>query len=137
MAHDGGAARACIASLPPGAVPREAAVDELVRALDVNVRARVITGGILSALLPGLGQATGGNPGDGLVALAVNGGFATAVYFLIADGSLAGASLLGLGIGLRYYLGNIRNGAEAWRAAAESRRDQAARKLIRMLGPAP
>jgi formamidopyrimidine-DNA glycosylase len=49
----------------------------------------------------------------------------------------AGASLLGLGVGLRYYLGNIHNGAEAWRATAERMRDQASRKLIRILGPAP
>ena len=137
MAHDGAAARACLAALPAGALPRGAALDDLVRALEVNVHARAITGGILSALLPGLGQATGGEPGDGLLALVVNGGFATAVYFLIADGSLAGASLLGLGVGLRYYFGNIHNGAEAWRAMAERKRDQASRKLIRILGPAP
>ena len=137
MAHDGAAARACIAALPAGAVPRDAALDELVRALEINVHARTIAGGILSALLPGLGQATGGDPGDGLLALVVNGGFATAVYFLIADGSYAGASLLGLGVGLRYYFGNIHNGAEAWRASAERKRDQASRKLIRILGPAP
>ena len=137
MAHDGAAARACIAALPAGAVPGDGALDELVRALEVNVHARAIAGGILSALLPGLGQATGGDPGDGLLALVVNGGFATAVYFLIADGSYAGASLLGLGVGLRYYFGNIHNGAEAWRATAERKRDQASRKLIRMLGPAP
>ena len=97
MAHDGAAARACIAALPAGAVPPDTALDDLVRALEVNVHARAIAGGVLSALLPGLGQATGGNPGDGLLALVVNGGFATAVYFLVADGSLAGASLLGLG----------------------------------------
>ena len=90
MAHDGAAARACIAALPAGAVPRDAPLDDLVRALEVNVHARAIAGGILSALLPGLGQATGGDPGDGLLALVVNGGFATAVYFLIADGSLRG-----------------------------------------------
>jgi hypothetical protein len=137
MAHDGAAARACIAALPAGAVPRDVAVDDLVRALEINVRARAIAGGILSALLPGLGQVTGGDLGDGLMALAVNGGFATGVYFLIADGSYAGASLLGLGVGLRYYFGNIHNGAEAWRASAERKRDQASKKLIRMLGPAP
>jgi len=137
IALDGAAARACIAALPPGAVPRDAALDDLVRALEINVHARRIVGGILSALLPGLGQATGGDPGDGLLALVVNGGFATAVYFLIADGSYAGASLLGLGVGLRYYFGNIHNGAEAWRASAERKRDQASRKLIRILGPAP
>lgn len=137
LAHDGANARACIAALPAGAAPRGAALDDLLRALEVNTHARAITGGILSALVPGLGQATGGDPADGLLALAVNGGFATAVAFLIADGSYASASLLGLGVGLRYYLGNIHNGAEAWRTAAERRRDLASRRLIRILGPAP
>ena len=137
MAHDGAAARACIAALPAGAVPRDAPFDDLLPALEIDVHARAIAGGILSALLPGLGQATAGDPGDGLLALVVNGGFATAVYFLVADGSYAGASLLGLGVGLRYYLGNIRNGAGAWRATAERKRDQASRRLIRILGPAP
>ncbi len=137
LAHDGASARACIASLPAGSAPRGAALDDLLGALEVNPQARAITGGILSALLPGLGQATGGEPGDGLLALALNGGFATAVAFLIADGSYASASLLGLGVGLRYYLGNIHNGAEAWRTAAERKRDQASRRLVRILGPAP
>jgi len=137
MAHDGAAARACIAALPASAVPPDVQRDDLLQALEVDVHARAVVGGILSALLPGLGQATAGDPGDGLLALAVNGGFATAVYFLIADGSLAGASLVGLGVGLRYYFGNIHNGAGAWRATAERKRDQASQKLIRMLGPAP
>src|SRR5580692_11064193 len=129
LAHDGANARACIASLPAGSAP----LGDLLGALEVNPHTRAITGGILSALLPGLGQATGGEPGDGLLALALNGGFATAVAFLIADGSYASASLLGLGVGLRYYLGNIHNGAEAWRTAAERKRDQASRRLVRIL----
>jgi hypothetical protein len=137
LAHDGASASACIAALPAASAPRGAELDDLLRALEVDARAREITGGILSALVPGLGQATGGDSGDGLLALAVNGAFATAVAFLIADGSYASASLLGLGVGLRYYLGNIHNGAEAWRTAAERKRDLASRRLIRILGPAP
>ena len=87
--------------------------------------------------MPGLGQRTGGNPGDALLALAVNGGFGTAVYFLLADWAVADAGLLGLGLGFRYYLGNIHNGAEAWRAAADRKRAASSQRLIRLLGPAP
>ena len=96
-------------------------------------------GGVLSAVVPaGSGQATGGHPERRpALALAVTGGFGTAVYLLIADGAVADASLLGLGLGLRYYLGNIHNGADAWRGAAERRRTAAAERLIRLLGPAP
>jgi hypothetical protein len=137
LAHDGAAARACISGLPGGAGPPQGELDELVRAIEIDVHARGIVGGALSAVVPGLGQLTAGNPGDAALALLVNGGFATAVYFLIADGAIADAALVGLGLGLRYYFGNIHNGAEAWRAAAERRRDRASVRLIRILGPAP
>jgi hypothetical protein len=137
LAHDGAGARACVRELPPASAPRAAEVDDLLSDLDLNARLRGWVGGVLSAVVPGLGQATGGHPGDGLLALAVNGGFGTAVFLLIADGAVADASLLGLGLGLRYYLGNIHNGADAWRGAAERRRAAAAERLIRLLGPAP
>jgi hypothetical protein len=137
LARDGAAARACIAGLPGGLGPSHGEVEELVRTIEVDVHARGIVGGTLSAIVPGLGQATAGNPGDAALALLVNGGFATAVYFLIADGAFADAALVGLGLGLRYYFGNIHNGAEAWRAAAERKRDRASERLIRLLGPAP
>jgi hypothetical protein len=137
LAHDGAAARACIAGLPGGVGPRHGELDELVRTIEIDVHTRGIVGGTLSAVVPGLGQLTAGNPGDAALALLVNGGFATAVYFLIADGAIADAALVGVGLGLRYYLGNIHNGAEAWRAAAERKRDRASTRLIRILGPAP
>jgi hypothetical protein len=137
LAHDGAAARACIAGLPGGVGPPRGELDELLRTIEIDVHARGFVGGALSAIVPGLGQATAGNPGDGALALLVNGGFATAVYFLIADGAIADAALVGLGLGLRYYFGNIHNGAEAWRAAAEPKRDRASERLIRILGPAP
>jgi hypothetical protein len=137
LAHDGAAARACVRELPPAGAPPAAEVDDLLSDLELNAHLRGWVGGVLSALVPGLGQATGGHPGDGLLALAVNGGFGAGVYLLIADGAVADASLLGLGLGLRYYLGNIHNGAEAWRGAAERRRAAAAERLIRLLGPAP
>jgi hypothetical protein len=137
LAHDGTAARACIAELRGGAGPPHGELDELVRTLEIDVHARAIMGGTLSAVVPGLGQLTAGNPGDAALALLVNGGFATAVYFLLADGAITDAALVGLGLGLRYYLGNIHNGAEAWRAAAERSRDRASARLIRILGPGP
>lgn len=137
MARDGTAARACIGELPAASAPRAAEVDHLLADLDINVPRRGWIGGTLSALIPGMGQLTGGNPGDALMALAVNGGFGTAVTLLILDGAVADASLLGLGLGLRYYLGNIHNGAEAWRASAERKRGKASERLIRLLGPAP
>jgi TM2 domain-containing membrane protein YozV len=137
LARDGAAARTCIHDLPAASAPHAGEVDDLLADLDIHARARGWVGAVLSALVPGLGQLTGGHPGDAFLALAVNGGFGTAVYFLLADGAVADASLLGLGLGLRYYLGNIHNGAEAWRAAAERRRTAASQRLIRLLGPAP
>jgi TM2 domain-containing membrane protein YozV len=137
LAHDGAAARACIAELPGGTGPPKGELDGLLRTIEINVHARGIVGGALSVVIPGLGQLTAGNPGDAGLALLVNGGFATAVYFLIADGAIGDAALVGLGLGLRYYFGNIHNGAEAWRAAAERQRDRASERLIRILGPAP
>jgi hypothetical protein len=137
LAHDGAAARACITALPGGAGPPRGELDELVRTIEIDVHARGLVGGTLSAVVPGLGQLTAGNPGDAALALLVNGGFATAVTLLLVDGAYADAALVGLGLGLRYYLGNIHNGAEAWRAAATSKRDRASARLIRILGPAP
>ena len=67
----------------------------------------------------------------------MNGGFGVGVAFLLADGAVADAALLGLGLGLRYYLGNIEHGAAAWRAAAEQHRTRAAQQLIRIVGGAP
>ncbi|HSS37924.1 MAG TPA: hypothetical protein VLT58_04070, partial [Polyangia bacterium] len=133
LALDAAAARACVAALPAGA----GRVDELIDTLQIQPRHRAIWGGVLSAVLPGLGQATAGRGADGAMALLVNGGFGVGVAFLLADGAVADAALLGLGLGLRYYLGNIEHGAAAWRAAAEQRRTRAAQHLIRIVGGAP
>jgi hypothetical protein len=136
LSGDGNAARACVASLPPGAASAKVTA-ELLDTLQINPHSHAIAGGILSALLPGLGQATAGRPADGLLALGLNGGLTVATVVLILDGSYGSATLVGLGIGLRYYLGNIQNGAAAWRVDAEQRRERAAEKLVRLLGPAP
>jgi TM2 domain-containing membrane protein YozV len=132
LARDGPAARTCISGLP--AARHAGELEDRLAALEIDAHRRAVIGGILSALIPGLGQLTAGNPGDAFLALAVNGAWATAVYLLIADGALFDASLLGLGVGVRYYIGNIRNGAEAWRAAAESRRAAASERLVRLVG---
>jgi len=134
---DGAAARACVAALPPGSAPAPGVTADLVDTLQIDPHRRAIAGGILSGLLPGLGQATAGRPGDGLLALALNGGFAAATVALLLDHAYASASLVGLGLGVRYYLGNIQNGAAAWRADAEQQRARAAERLVRILGPAP
>ena len=135
LALDAAAARACVAALPVGAAVRAADVDRLIDTLEIDPGHRAIWGGVLSALLPGLGQTTAGRAGDGALALLVNGGFAVGVGFLLADGAVADAALLGLGLGLRYYLGNIQHGAAAWRATAEEHRTRAAQQLIRIVGP--
>jgi hypothetical protein len=94
-------------------------------------------GGTLSGIVPGLGQATGGDPLDGGMALLVNGGWEVGSVLLALDGLYVDASLLAVGMGLRYYLGNIHNGAAAWRAAAHRKRDAAARELARLVGDLP
>jgi hypothetical protein len=137
LAGDGAAARACVAALPAGAAAPPAAVAELLETLEINPHRRAIAGGILSALLPGLGQSTAGRPGDGLLALGLNGGLTAATVLLILDGSYGSATLVGLGLGVRYYLGNIQNGAAAWRADAEQQKARAAEQLVRLLAPAP
>lgn len=88
-------------------------------------------------ILPGLGQATGGDPLDGGKALLVNGGWEAGAAVLALDGLYVDATLLTIGVGLRYYIGNIHNGAAAWRAAARRTRDAAARDLARLVGDLP
>lgn len=131
---DAVAAQACIAALPPASRPPPELSAQLLDTLRIDPHHRAIAGGVLSALLPGLGQATAGRPGDGAIALALNGGIGAAVVLLVADGAIGDAALVGLSFGLRYYLGNIQHGAASWRAAAEERRAEASRRLVRLLG---
>ena len=134
MARDAPAARACVRAFAPAGAPPSPETEDALGALDIQPGRRAIVGGVLSALLPGLGQATAGAPGAGALALLVNGAWGTATYLLLARGAFLDAGLVGLGIGVRYYLGNIHNAAEAWRAAAERRREDAGRTLILRLG---
>jgi len=133
IARDAPAARACVGALAPSAAASAETRDAL-DALDIRPGRRAVVGGVLSALVPGLGQATAGDPGDGLLALLVNGAWGTATAVLLARGAFLDAALVGVGVGLRYYVGNINNAADAWRAAAERRREDASRALILQLG---
>lgn len=136
FARDTGAARLCVPELISGSRDPEAASD-LFDVLEIDSGRRAIVGGVLSALLPGLGQATAGEVGDGALALLVNGAWGLGVYLLVREAAILDAVLVAAGVGFRYYLGNIRNGAEAWRSAAETRRQAAAEDLMRRLARDP
>ncbi|MFZ4577433.1 MAG: hypothetical protein ACOYOB_03470 [Myxococcota bacterium] len=131
-AHDGTLSRTCVAEAWHGPLPK--AVTQQLDELALDPEARATIGGWLSGLLPGLGQSTGGDPGDGAMALLVNGGWEAGTAALLVEGAALDASLLALGVGLRYYVGNIRNGAQAWRSAAERRRVAASQGLLLELG---
>jgi hypothetical protein len=134
MSRDAAAARACLRALAaPGAALSEE-TEDAISDLELRPGRRAVVGGILSAIIPGLGQATAGHPGDAFLALLVNGGWGAATYFLLADGAYLDAALISLGVGFRYYAGNINNGAAAWRAAAQRRQEEAGRTLIQRLG---
>jgi tetratricopeptide (TPR) repeat protein len=80
------------------------------------------TARLLSALLPGAGQAYAGDPADGLNALAVNGGIAVLGAAAAVNRYYPEAVLLVLFPLRRYYTGNIGNAgrlAEKRNAAAE------------------
>jgi hypothetical protein len=136
LAHDADGARACVPRLLAPAAFKEDTADAL-EMLDINPRRRGFVGGALSAVIPGLGQATAGNPGDASVAFVLNGATFAAAAVLFAQGAAFDATLFALGVGLRYYMGNINNGASAWRAAAERRRRDATTLLLRQLAPPP
>jgi tetratricopeptide (TPR) repeat protein len=84
---------------------------------------------LLSALLPGAGQAYAGDVPDGLNALAVNGGIAVLAAAAAVNGYYPEAVLLVLFPLRRYYTGNIGNaGRLAERRNAEAR--EGYRRLI-------
>lgn len=132
-----GQARGCVLALLPPGDPRGARIERMLDRLTIDPERRAVVGGILSGILPGLGQATGGDPIDGGKALVVNGGWEAGSVLLALDGLYVDATLLSVGVGLRYYLGNIHHGAAAWRGAARQQRDAAARELARLLGALP
>lgn len=94
-------------------------------------------GGILSGILPGLGQATAGEPLDGLVALIVNGGFGVGVVAVSLGGDIVDGALLLLAVLSRYYWGNVQHGAADWTAVGERHKRHAADALMRLLANLP
>lgn len=133
LARSAPAARACVLALVPEEDPRRLRVERLLDRLSIDPERRARLGGYLSALVPGLGQATGGDPADGGVALGVNGAWISGTVLLVLDGLPVDAGLLSLGAGLRYWIGNVEHGARAWRQAAERERSEAARELARLV----
>lgn len=105
--------------------------------LAVDPQALARWGGVLSALVPGLGQATAGQWGDAGGAILVNGAWSFGVAELLLEHAPVDAALLGLGVGIRYYVGNIQHGAHAWQGAAEQRRADAARRLLTRVAELP
>jgi hypothetical protein len=92
------------------------------------------TARLLSALLPGAGQAYAGDPADGLNALAVNGGIAVLAAAAAVNRYYPEAVLLVLFPLRRYYVGNIGNAgrlAERRNAAADR---EYRRRVLEALG---
>jgi len=94
------------------------------------------TARLLSALLPGMGQAYAGDPADGLNALAVNGGIAALAAAAAVNRYYPEAVLLVLFPLRRYYTGNIGNAgrlAERRNAAAEEEHRRRIRDALERL----
>lgn len=94
-------------------------------------------GALLSAVVPGLGQAVGGAPLDAAAALAVNGGLWTLTVDLYSQGLVLDGTLLLVGMTSRYYAGNIQHGARAVQAAVEREQAEASQQLLRVLVALP
>jgi hypothetical protein len=75
-------------------------------------RRDVTTGVILSAVLPGAGQAYSGRWGDAAAALVITGGLGTLAVMSYLDKQYVGAGVLGF-LGITFYAGNIYNGGDA------------------------
>ncbi len=76
------------------------------------LRRDVATGVILSAVLPGAGQAYSGRWGDAAAALVITGGLGTLAVMSYIDKQYVGAGVLGF-LGITFYAGNIYNGGDA------------------------
>jgi hypothetical protein len=94
-------------------------------------------GGILSGIIPGLGQATAGEPLDGLVALVVNVGWGAGVVASALGGDIVDAALLLAAVLSRYYWGNVTHAAADWTAVGERRKHRAADALMRLIAGLP
>lgn len=95
--------------------PRVGSVARAVELIDAQAgapRKSPLLAGILSAVVPGSGQAYAGKHRDGLVALLVNGLFIAGTAVAIDQENYATAAIVG-GIGLPFYLGNVYGAANA------------------------
>jgi tetratricopeptide (TPR) repeat protein len=95
--------------------PRAGSVSRAVAQIDAQAgvpRKSPLLAGVLSAVVPGSGQAYAGRYRDGLVALLVNGLFIAGTAVAIDQENYATAAVVG-GIGLPFYLGNIYGAANA------------------------
>ena len=129
-AGDTEATRDCAGELEVKGPEEQEMVEDLLKRLAVDPSRRAIVGGALSAIVPGLGQLTAGEPLDAALAMLLNGAIGAGTYLLLVDGAIFDASLLIMAVGLRYYVGNIQNGASAWRRRAHSRREEASEILM-------
>ncbi len=120
-------ARSCTLAL----LGRSPPVEQRLSSVESEGSWRGYVGGILSAIVPGLGQATAGEPLDGLIALGVNGGAAAGAVAMALSGDLLDAVVLVAGVAARYYVGNIEHGSADWDAVASRRRRRDADALIR------
>lgn len=126
------ASEACVTQwLAPAA--RSHAVTQLQR----SSNAGWWQGALASAVVPGLGQALGGEPLDAAAALGVNGALWTLTVDLYANGMVLDGSLLLLGVTSRYYAGNIQHGARAMQAAVLREQRSAADQLLQQLVALP
>ena len=73
---------------------------------------RPVLGALLSAIMPGAGQAYSGRWGEGASALAVNGVFGWGLYSTIRNEQYPAAAIIGL-FAVGFYGGNIYGGADA------------------------
>jgi tetratricopeptide (TPR) repeat protein len=72
----------------------------------------VTTGVILSAVLPGAGQAYSDRWGDAAAALVITGGLGTLAVLSYLDKQYVGAGVLGF-LSITFYAGNVYNGGDA------------------------
>ena len=83
----------------------------IARSAGAGPRRSPTTAMLLSALLPGAGEAYAGRPGTGLLALAVNAGTGAGVYFAARDEDWVGACVLFVFGFVRFYNGSRVNAA--------------------------
>lgn len=92
-----------------------------------------VAGAAASAILPGLGQALGGEPLDGLNALGINGAWMAIAGSLLRAGYGIEAGLFTLSMAMKYYVPNVKRGYQIQLEAAGRRRHGALDLLLPLL----